>query len=43
MILPPVDFADCYMTRTGRMNHAEVRHRDLSLALAYEAGHPDVA
>jgi hypothetical protein len=30
------------MTRTGRVNHAEVRRRDPSLAGAYERLHPEV-
>jgi len=36
MKLDPVEFAYSYMTRTGRVNHAEVRRRDPSLAAAYE-------
>lgn len=43
MALPPVDFAYSYMTRTGRVDHAEVRRRDPALARAYEAAHPDSA
>jgi len=42
MKLPPVDFAYSYMTRTGRVNHAEVRRRDPALAVAYEANHPEL-
>jgi 2-polyprenyl-6-methoxyphenol hydroxylase-like FAD-dependent oxidoreductase len=41
--LSPVEFAYSYMTRTGRVNHAEVRRRDPRLAAAYEALHPEVA
>jgi len=40
--LRPVEFAHSYMTRTGRVDHAEVRRRDPKLAAAYEALHPDV-
>ena len=38
--LTPVEFAYSYMTRTGRLDHAEVRRRDPNLAMAYEALHP---
>lgn len=38
--LTPVEFAYSYMTRTGRVDHAEVRRRDPALAAAYEALHP---
>jgi len=41
--LTPVEFAYSYMTRTGRVDHAEVRRRDPQLARAYEALHPEVA
>ena len=41
--LAPVEFAYSYMTRTGRVDHAEVRRRDPRLAAAYEALHPDAA
>ena len=41
--LTPVEFAYSYMTRTGRVDHAEVRRRDPGLAQAYEALHPEVA
>ncbi|HWP10231.1 MAG TPA: FAD-dependent monooxygenase [Ramlibacter sp.] len=41
--LRPVEFAYSYMTRTGRVDHAEVRRRDPALARAYEALHPEVA
>jgi 2-polyprenyl-6-methoxyphenol hydroxylase-like FAD-dependent oxidoreductase len=40
--LKPVEFAYSYMTRTGRVDHAEVRRRDPRLAAAYEALHPEV-
>jgi len=40
--LSPVEFAYSYMTRTGRVDHAEVRRRDPTLAAAYEALHPEV-
>ena len=30
------------MTRTGRVDHAEVKRRDPKLARAYEALHPEV-
>ena len=41
MQLDPVEFAYSYMTRTGRVNHAEVRRRDPVLAEAYERLHPE--
>jgi hypothetical protein len=41
--LTPVELAYSYMTRTGRVDHAEVRRRDSRLAQAYEALHPEVA
>ena len=41
--LSPVEFAYSYLTRTGRIDHAEVRRRDPALARAYEALHPEVA
>ncbi len=40
--LRPVEFAYSYMTRTGRVDHAEVRRRDPKLAAAYEGLHPEV-
>jgi 2-polyprenyl-6-methoxyphenol hydroxylase-like FAD-dependent oxidoreductase len=40
--LLPVEFAYSYMTRTGRVDHAEVRRRDPGLAAAYEVLHPEV-
>jgi 2-polyprenyl-6-methoxyphenol hydroxylase-like FAD-dependent oxidoreductase len=41
--LIPIEFAYSYMTRTGRVDHAEVKRRDPALATAYEALHPEVA
>jgi 2-polyprenyl-6-methoxyphenol hydroxylase-like FAD-dependent oxidoreductase len=41
--LSPVEFAYSYLTRTGRVDHAEVQRRDPALARAYEALHPEVA
>jgi hypothetical protein len=41
MKLDPIEFAYSYMTRTGRVNHAEVRRRDPVLAAAYERLHPE--
>ena len=41
MKLEPVEFAYSYMTRTGRVDHAEVRRRDPALAEAYEKLHPE--
>ena len=38
----PVEFAYSYMTRTGRVDHAEVKRRDPKLAAAYAALHPEV-
>ncbi len=40
--LSPVEFAYGYMTRTGRVDHAEVKRRDPGLAAAYEVLHPEV-
>jgi 2-polyprenyl-6-methoxyphenol hydroxylase-like FAD-dependent oxidoreductase len=40
--LDPVEFAYSYMTRTGRVDHAEMRRRDPALAAAYERLHPEV-
>ena len=42
MALPAVDFAYSYMTRTGRVSHAEVRRRDPALAEACEKNHADL-
>jgi 2-polyprenyl-6-methoxyphenol hydroxylase-like FAD-dependent oxidoreductase len=41
--LSPTEFAYSYMTRTGRVSHAEVKRRDPQLAAAYEALHPEAA
>ena len=41
--LTPVEFAYGYMTRTGRVSHAELRRRDPDLCAAYETLHPEVA
>jgi 2-polyprenyl-6-methoxyphenol hydroxylase-like FAD-dependent oxidoreductase len=41
--LTPVELAYSYMTRTGRVDHAEVTRRDPRLAQAYEALHPEAA
>jgi 2-polyprenyl-6-methoxyphenol hydroxylase-like FAD-dependent oxidoreductase len=41
--LTPLELAYSYMTRTGRVDHAEVRRRDPRLATAYEVLHPEVA
>jgi 2-polyprenyl-6-methoxyphenol hydroxylase-like FAD-dependent oxidoreductase len=41
--LTPVELAYGYMTRTGRVDHAEVRRRDPGLAQAFEALHPELA
>ncbi|HEU0202633.1 MAG TPA: FAD-dependent monooxygenase [Burkholderiaceae bacterium] len=43
MRLKPIEFAYSYMTRTGRVDHAEVRRRDPKLAAEYEKLHPEVA
>jgi 2-polyprenyl-6-methoxyphenol hydroxylase-like FAD-dependent oxidoreductase len=42
MTLEPVEFAYSYMTRTGRVDHAEVKRRDPALAAAYEHLHPEL-
>lgn len=41
LALDPVSFAYDYVTRSGRVDHAEVRRRDPQLAAAYERLHPD--
>ena len=41
--LSPVELAYSYMTRTGRVSHAEVRRRDPVLADAYAGLHTEVA
>lgn len=38
--LNPVEFAYSYMTRTGRVSHADVKRQDPQLAAQYEALHP---
>lgn len=38
--LDPISFAYDYLTRSGRVDHAEVRKRDPKLAAAYEQLHP---
>lgn len=43
MALSPVEFAYSYMTRTGRVNHAQMKRLDPALAAAYEKLHPEVA
>lgn len=40
MDLDPDEFAYGYMTRSGRVDHAEMRRRDPRLAAAYERLHP---
>lgn len=39
--LNPVEFAYSYMTRTGRVNHDQMRKRDPDLVAAYEKMHPE--
>jgi anthraniloyl-CoA monooxygenase len=41
--LDPISFAYDYVTRSGRVDHAEVRKRDPELAAAYERLHPELA
>ncbi len=41
--LDPYEFAYSYMTRTGRVSHAEVKRRDPLLAAEYERRHPELA
>lgn len=41
MALDPHEFAYGYMTRSGRVDHAEMRRRDPRLAAAYERLHPE--
>lgn len=41
--LKPVELAYSYMTRTGRVSHAEVQRRDPALAEAYSKLHPELA
>jgi 2-polyprenyl-6-methoxyphenol hydroxylase-like FAD-dependent oxidoreductase len=40
--LDPVSFAYDYVTRSGRVDHAEVRRRDPELAAEYERLHPEL-
>ncbi len=40
--LDPISFAYDYVTRSGRVDHAEVRKRDPELAAAYEWLHPEL-
>ena len=42
MALDPLEFAYRYMTRSGRVDHAEMRLRDPRLARAYERLHPEL-
>jgi anthraniloyl-CoA monooxygenase len=42
LALDPVSFAYDYLTRSGRVDHAEVVKRDPALARAYEALHPEM-
>ncbi|MGJ7507812.1 FAD-dependent monooxygenase [Variovorax sp. GT1P44] len=41
--LDPISFAYDYVTRSGRVDHADVRKRDPELAAAYEKLHPELA
>ncbi|ABQ71709.1 monooxygenase, FAD-binding (plasmid) [Rhizorhabdus wittichii RW1] len=41
--LDPVDFCYSYMTRTGRVDHAELARRDPELAAAYLKLHPELS
>ena len=41
MALDPHEFAYGYMTRSGRVDHAEMRRRDPRLAAAWERLHPE--
>jgi anthraniloyl-CoA monooxygenase len=41
LALDPVSFAYDYLTRSGRVDHAEVRKRDPALADAFERLHPE--
>jgi len=42
MAVDPHEFAYRYMTRSGRVDHEEVRRRDPRLAQAYERLHPEL-
>ena len=37
LALDPISFAYDYLTRSGRVSHADVRERDPALAAAFEA------
>jgi anthraniloyl-CoA monooxygenase len=41
LALDPISFAYDYLTRSGRVSHADVRERDPKLAAAFEALHPE--
>ena len=41
LALDPVSFAYDYLTRSGRVSHADVRERDPELTAAFEALHPE--
>lgn len=41
LALDPISFAYDYLTRSGRVTHADVRKRDPALATAFEALHPE--
>ena len=41
LALDPISFAYDYLTRSGRVSHADVRQRDPALAAAFEARHPE--
>jgi 2-polyprenyl-6-methoxyphenol hydroxylase-like FAD-dependent oxidoreductase len=41
LALDPISFAYDYLTRSGRVSHADVRRRDPALARAFEALHPE--
>jgi 2-polyprenyl-6-methoxyphenol hydroxylase-like FAD-dependent oxidoreductase len=43
LALDPISFAYDYLTRSGRVTHADVRKRDPELARAFEALHPEFA
>lgn len=43
LALDPVSFAYDYVTRSGRVDHADVRQRDPELARAYEKLHPELS
>ena len=43
LALDPISFAYDYVTRSGRVDHADVRKRDPELARAYEKLHPELS